>query len=124
MPSSGFAVQVLVWSIVAVCFGAVIWFWCVGPVLSRLDSIASDSPIPDKSVVETPTRQLERPAVPSRADEKLLTSPKEVERLGRQAAARSRRIAIESDVTRISTRLDEIDQLDSMWTSDIALLSS
>ena len=124
LPSSGFAVQVLVWSIVAVCFGAVIWFWCVGPVLSRLDSIASDSPIPDKSVVETPTPQLERPAVPSRADEKLLTSPKEVERLGRQAAARSRRIAIESDVTRISTRLDEIDQLDSMWTSDIARLSS
>jgi hypothetical protein len=105
-------------------FVAVLWSWCIDPVLSRLDSIGSDSRVPDEPQVEEPVPQQKQPAVSSRAEERLLVSPKEVERRGRRAAGQSRWIAIESDTKRIAARLDEIDQLDSTWKSDIARLSS
>lgn len=124
LPTSGLAVYVLVWCVVVAGFGAVLWSWCVSPVLNRLDSITSDSPVPDEPRVEEPAPQPKQPAGPSPAEEKLLISPQEVERRGRRAAGRSRRIAIDSDVKRVAASLDEIDQLDSTWTSDIARLSS
>lgn len=124
LPTSGLAVYVLVWSVVVAGFCAVLWSWCVGPVLSRLDSIASDSPIPDEPRVDEPAPQPKQPVVPARAEEKSLVSPKEVERRGRRAAGRSRWIAVQADIERIAARLDEIDQLDSKWKSDITRLSS
>ena len=124
LPPSALAVHVIVWCIIVAGFGAVLWSWCVSPVLSRLDAINSDSQIPDEPQVEESAPQPEQPAVPSRAEQKPLVSPQEVERRGRRAAGRSRWIAIESDINRIAARLDEIEQLESKWKSDIVRLSS
>ncbi len=124
LPMSGIVVYALVWLFILAGFASVAWFWIVGPLLRHADSIASDSQITDEPLVEAPTHQPKQPIVPLHAVRKPLVSSDEVELLGQQAADRSRRIAIESDLKRIAARLNEIDDLDSRWKNNIARLSS